>query len=127
MRPTEQGRNVIVKREPSGVCTDLNPQPFNARTRAHEYGGGDYIVDGGTIYFSNFEDQRLYRQSASSEPQPITPVSEMRYADGCVDKQRQRLICVREDHSIRDSEAVSTIVSLSLEDKTTAPGTRGRQ
>jgi len=115
MRPTEEGRNVIVKRDPSGVCTDLNPQPFNARTRAHEYGGGDYIGDGGTIYFSNFEDQRLYRQSAGSEPQPITPVSDMRYADGCIDKQRQRLICVREDHSIRDSEAVSTVASLSLE------------
>jgi dipeptidyl aminopeptidase/acylaminoacyl peptidase len=115
MRPTEQGRNVIVKREPSGVCTDLNPQPFNARTRVHEYGGGDYIVDGGTIYFSNFEDQRFYRQSAGSEPQPITPVSDMRYADACIDKQRQRLICVREDHCIRESEAVNTIVSLSLE------------
>jgi dipeptidyl aminopeptidase/acylaminoacyl peptidase len=115
MRPTEQGRNVIVKRELSGICADLNPQPFNARTRAHEYGGGDYVVDGGTIYFSNFEDQRLYRQTAGREPQPITPVSDMRYADACIDKQRQRLICVREDHSIRDSEAVSTIVSLSLE------------
>jgi len=115
MRPTERGRNVIVKREPSGVCTDLNPEPFNARTRAHEYGGGDYTVDGGTVYFSNFEDQRLYRQSAGGKPQPITPVSDMRYADACIDQKRQRLICVREDHSKRDTEAVSTIVSLSLE------------
>jgi dipeptidyl aminopeptidase/acylaminoacyl peptidase len=115
MRPTERGRNVIVKYEPSGVCTELNPQPFNARTRAHEYGGGDYVVDGGTVYFSNFEDQRLYSKSGGREARPITPVSDMRYADACIDKKRPRLICVREDHSIRDSEAVSTIVSLSLE------------
>ena len=115
MRPTDQGRNVIVRREPLGVCTDVSPQPLNARTRAHEYGGGDYAVDAETVYFSNFEDQRLYRLSAGREPQPITPVSDTRYADAWIDKRGQRLICVREDHSKRDTEAVSTIVSLSLE------------
>src|SRR5579883_2982928 len=60
-RPAEGGRNVIVKRDARGVVTDLIPQPFNARTRVHEYGGGDYIVDGTTVYFSNFTDQRIYR------------------------------------------------------------------
>src|SRR5215213_9404107 len=54
LRPTEGGRNVIVRRDATGVCTDLTPQPLNARTRVHEYGGGDYLVTGGVIYFSNF-------------------------------------------------------------------------
>ena len=115
MRPTEGGRNVIVRCDSSGVCTDVNPQPFNARTRAHEYGGGDYVVDAGNVYFSNYADQRLYRKTPGRDPQPITPVADMRYADACIDKKRQRLICVREDHSLREAEAASTIVSLSLE------------
>ena len=42
---------------------DVTPTGFNARTRVHEYGGGDYTVADGTIVFSNFADQRLYRQS----------------------------------------------------------------
>ena len=115
MRPTEGGRNVIVRRDSSGVCSDVNPQPFNARTRAHEYGGGDYVVDEGNVYFSNYADQRLFRKTPGHDPQPITPVADMRYADSCIDKKRRRLICVREDHSLREAEAASTIVSLSLE------------
>jgi hypothetical protein len=60
MRPTEGGRSVIVKRDATGVVSDLTPLPFNARTRVHEYGGGDYTVRDGAVYFSNFSDQRLY-------------------------------------------------------------------
>ena len=53
---------------------DLTPPPFNARTRVHEYGGGGLsVVDEGTVYFSNFADQRLYRQDPAQEPRPITP------------------------------------------------------
>jgi hypothetical protein len=41
MRPIEAGRNVIVKRDSTGQSIDINPAPLNARTRVHEYGGGD--------------------------------------------------------------------------------------
>src|ERR1044072_884071 len=44
MRPKEGGRNVIVRRDSTGTCVDVNQPPFNARTRVHEYGGGDYTV-----------------------------------------------------------------------------------
>lgn len=115
MRPSEGGRCVIVRRTPDGQTTDVTPKPFNARTRVHEYGGGDYVVADGTIYFSNFDDQRLYKQSLNSEPQPLTPAVEMRYADPIVDKKRKRLICVREDHT-GANEAVNTLVSINVED-----------
>ena len=59
MRPTEGGRNVIVRRTPDGRTTDITPSPFNARTRVHEYGGGALVVSDGTVYFSHFADQRL--------------------------------------------------------------------
>ena len=80
LRPTEGGRNVIVKRSDTRSFTDITPPPFNARTRVHEYGGGDYVVSNGVVYFSNFADQRLYKQVGPAEPQPLTPAAEMRTA-----------------------------------------------
>ncbi len=115
MRPSEGGRSVIVQRTPEGRIEDLTPPPFSARTRVHEYGGGDYTVSHGTIYFSNFADQRVYRQLPGSEPQPITPAGSFRYADGVIDRQRNRMVCVREDHTVAGREAVNTLVSLALD------------
>ena len=115
MRPTEGGRSVIVRRTADGQITDLTPPPFNVRTRVHEYGGGAFTVADGTVYFSNFADQRLYRASLGSEPRPITPEANLRYADGAIDLQRHRMICVCEDHTISEREAVNALVSLNLE------------
>jgi len=50
-------------RAANGEVTIITPTGFNARTRVHEYGGGDYAVAKGTIVFSNFADQRLYLHS----------------------------------------------------------------
>jgi len=115
MRPTEGGRYVIVRRTPDGRTTDVTPPPFNARTRVHEYGGGAFAIADGTVYFSDFSDQRVYRQDPSSEPRPITPEANLRYADGVFDHRRGRMICVREDHTDLEREAVNAIVSLDLE------------
>ncbi len=116
MRPTEGGRSVIVKREP-GILSDVTPPPFNARTRVHEYGGGDYTVRDGVVYFSNFSDQRLYVSRGEAAPKAITPVADLRYADPVIDKTRGRLICVREDHTVAHREAVNTLVAINLEGK----------
>lgn len=113
-RPSEGGRNVIVKRAADGTVTDMIPPPFNARTRVHEYGGGDYVVHAGTIYFSNFADQRLYRVTPGKQPEAVTPAGKLRYADAIIDAARKRLICVCEDHSQPEREAVNTLASVSL-------------
>ena len=115
LRPKESGRNVIVKRSPSGACVDVTPPGFNARTRVHEYGGGEYLVNSGNVYFSNFSDQRLYRQKGQSAPEPLTAPGDVRYADGCLDQARSRVICVREDHTTQNSEAVNSIVAIGLQ------------
>lgn len=114
MRPGEGGRNVIVRRDASGILTDIVPPPFNARTRVHEYGGGDYVVHNGVVVFSNFADQRLYEVSPGRSPRAITPSAALRYADALVDGLRKRLICIREDHRA-GGEPVNTIVDLDLE------------
>jgi dipeptidyl aminopeptidase/acylaminoacyl peptidase len=115
IRPTEAGRYVLVKRSQDGLVADVTPPPFNVRTRVHEYGGGAFTILGGTVYFSNFSDQRLYRQIPGSEPQAISPEEAYRYADFTFDSRLNRLICVREDHTQTGQEAENTIVGVSLE------------
>lgn len=102
-RPSEGGRYVIVRMDSDGTVSDVNPPPFNARTRVHEYGGGAWIADAGAIWFSNFDDQRVYRIDPGGAPEPITPDAPLRYADAVLDRARNRLICVREDHSDPDN------------------------
>lgn len=120
MRPTEGGRQVIVRRTADGETRDINPPPYNARTRVHEYGGGAFLVAGDTVFFSNFEDQRIYRQPLGTPPQPITPSGNYRYADAVFDRGRNRLICVREEHTDPAREAINTLVGLPLEDNGSA-------
>jgi len=112
-RPGEGGRSVIVLLTPDGRTEDVTPQPFNARTRVHEYGGGNFAVDEGTVYFSNFADQRIYRRTPGGEPAALTQETGGRYADMVVDRDRGRLITVREEHS--GDEPVNEIVSVDLE------------
>ena len=116
MRPEEGGRHVIVRRTSDGHTAEMTIAPFNVCSRVHEYGGGAFTVTNGTIYFSNFEDQRIYRQTSNSAPQPITAAGDMRYADSVIDSHSENLICVREDHSIPDSEPINTLVSVGLDD-----------
>jgi dipeptidyl aminopeptidase/acylaminoacyl peptidase len=99
LRPTEAGRSVVVRYTSDGQMIDVTPPPFNVRTRVHEYGGGAFIVHHGVVYFSNFADQRLYRQAIGADPQALTPEADRRYADAIVDEGRDRLICVCEDHT----------------------------
>ncbi len=114
-RPTEGGRNVVVQRSTTGEIRDRTPAPFNARTRVHEYGGGAFTVVDDIVYFANFADQRLYRQAPGQEPIALTPEAPWRYADAVIDPQRQRLICIREDHSQGGHEPTNAIVQLNLE------------
>ena len=115
MRPAEQGRYVITKHTQDGKTAEVNPPPFNARTPVHEYGGGAYKVNEDVIYFANFADQRIYKMRPGKEPKPITPKTQLRYADLDFDDRRARIICIREDHREKGKEPANTIVSMGLE------------
>lgn len=117
MRPAEGGRCVVVRRSPEGQIIDITPSPFNARTRVHEYGGGAFVIHEGTVYFSNFSDQRIYCQDPGGQPLPITPEGNLRYADGIIDPHHDRLICVCEDHTVAEREPVNNLVSIDLHGK----------
>ncbi|MCB9144994.1 MAG: S9 family peptidase [Anaerolineales bacterium] len=113
-RPLEKGRNVIMRRTPDGTITECTPSEFNVRTVVHEYGGGSFKVHKGIIYFSNFKDQHIYRQGVNETPVDLTPGNGYRYAEFVIDEKRNRILCIREDHT-GTGEAVNTIVSVSLD------------
>lgn len=113
-RPLEGGRSVIVKYSPNGEHQDITPAPFNVRSRVHEYGGGAFLVQDSTVYFCNNSDQRVYIQKVGESPQPLTPESKLRYADFCLDKSHNRLICVCEDHSEENHEPQNKLVTINI-------------
>lgn len=122
-RPSEAGRAVLMREgaQPGSAAEDITPANFNVRTLVHEYGGGAFKVKGDTIVFSNYADQRLYKQSIHGDRTPVslTPVYEnkaVRYADGEFDDRFNRVIVVREDNRQEGIESVNEIVAVSLSD-----------
>jgi dipeptidyl aminopeptidase/acylaminoacyl peptidase len=117
-RPQQSGRNVIVRRTADGKITDVTPPAYDVRSRVHEYGGAAYTVTDGKVYFSNNSDNCLYVQDLHSEQSQsvhqLTHDKKKRYADLTVDRLRQRLICVQEEHDSADFEPLNTIVSIDL-------------
>ncbi len=101
-RPAEGGRDVIVHRAADGTTADVLPPPWNARTRVHEYGGAAWAVSGGSLWFTEFTDQRLYRlDPGAGTPVAVTPEpavrAGVRYADLRV-RPDGSLLAVRETH-----------------------------
>lgn len=123
-RAAEGGRFTVCTAGPDGAAVDLLPAPWNARTRVHEYGGTAWLpvpAGNGTngtssngsndndangadhdLVFVHFPDQRLYRITPGHEPSPLTPEPQhtagLRYADLQLDRRRNRVLAVRENH-----------------------------
>lgn len=99
--PSRGGANALFSLA-GGVAAQVTPDDANVRTRVHEYGGAPFIVDGDTVYYSQYSDQRLYALKDGGTPAPVTP-PKYRYADCIVQpgagKSSAALICVREQHT----------------------------
>jgi len=112
-RPMESGRSVIVSYR-NNTTEDILPPPFNARSRAHEYGGGVYCVCEHGLFFVNDADQEIYRVQHGKNPQPLTDTENIRFADLCFDSRHNRILCVCEDHNNSDIEACNSLVSIDI-------------
>ena len=114
--PLENGRCTIMRCTPDAKTMECIPSDFYARNTVHEYGGMAFTVSAGNIYFCNYNDQRIYLQKPGALPQAVTLNEGSRFADLVMDAKRNRLVCLREDHT-GEGEAVNTIVSVDLNDK----------
>ncbi|HUQ77997.1 MAG TPA: S9 family peptidase [Patescibacteria group bacterium] len=118
-RAEEGGRQVLVRRETAGTLTRLTPEGFNARCRVHEYGGGATLVEGDLVVVSDFATGRLHRVTAPGVLEPLTPEGpQWRYADLSLDRSRNRLLAIREDHDAgtidRHGEVENAVVAIDL-------------
>ncbi|GHF33785.1 acyl-peptide hydrolase [Amycolatopsis bartoniae] len=69
-RPEEGGRLAVVRAD----GTELLPAPWNARNRVHEYGGRPWLAMGRALYFTHWDDQRVYvRDLDTGAVTPVTP------------------------------------------------------
>ncbi|MDH4211133.1 MAG: S9 family peptidase [candidate division WOR-3 bacterium] len=112
-RPAENGRSVIVRYDSRKRISDVIAAPYSARSRVHEYGGAAFTVHEGAIFFTNFADQRVYRQGPDLIPVPLTPDMDKRYADLQLDARRGRMVCIQEDHT-RKGEPINAIVDIDI-------------
>lgn len=119
-RPREGGRVVLVRHDGTAAA-DLLAAPWDVRSRVHEYGGGAYAVERGTVVVSHVGDDRLHRlDPGAPEPVAVTPPGPWRY--GGLVLRGERVFAVREDHSRRPQPA-NELVVLDLHGDNTDGGT----
>ncbi|MBD3420641.1 MAG: prolyl oligopeptidase family serine peptidase [Chitinivibrionales bacterium] len=114
-RPEDKGRCVLVKQSPDGSRRDVLPDDHSVRTTVHEYGGGAYTVRDRNIFYVNQYDRGVYRLTPDLTSTLVYKNDTCRFADLEYDAQRNRIICVCEDHAAALSEPRNTIVALDLD------------
>jgi len=113
-RPAEAGRSVLMSFEREHGISEVLPQQWNVRSRAHEYGGGAFAVDQGYVCFVHDGDRRLYL-THGNQITPLTNQDNAAYADMVFDLDRHRIICVRERYGEHTAEAVSELIAVSMD------------
>jgi dipeptidyl aminopeptidase/acylaminoacyl peptidase len=114
-RASEGGISRLVRQRGQGDPEPITSLDLNVRSAVHEYGGGAWAARNGIVVVSSSTDNRLYRVADDTDPAPITPdTPHWRYADLLLDPERNRIIAVREDHSMEEAEPVNTLVTLDL-------------
>ncbi|KAG8213240.1 Alpha/Beta hydrolase protein [Butyriboletus roseoflavus] len=111
-RPEDNARYVIVD---TLAGQDVIPSPYSARTGVQEYGGAAAMAYGGTLYFSNSTDNRVYSVNATTKtPEPVTPENpKYRYANFAVHPVRHDLIVsILEDHTVDTPQTVVTTLAV---------------
>ena len=104
-RPAEKGRALVMRWSREGGVSELLPPPYSARSRVHEYGGGEFLAAGGRLFFVNSDDQDVYAKDLVAGADTdldgirrLIDLPETRFADFAWDRLRQRLIAVGETH-----------------------------
>jgi dipeptidyl aminopeptidase/acylaminoacyl peptidase len=120
-RPEEGGRQVIMTALAGGTgadaASDILPKPFSARSRVHEYGGGEFLPSKERVFFVNDADQDVWVLDLrrGGAPQRLTTEPQMRFSDFAVDDARGCLYAVAERHLLGNSSPENSLVTISFE------------
>ncbi|SDT92676.1 alpha/beta hydrolase family protein [Schaalia radingae] len=120
--PTDNGRNVLLRRNGMGQTMELLPMIDgvrlpDVRTRVHGYGGRAYAVHENILVFSDGFDDRVYLFDMSAPTvglTALTPMEKKRYGDFEIDEVRSLVYAVCEDHT-GQGEPVNTMVAIPLD------------
>jgi dipeptidyl aminopeptidase/acylaminoacyl peptidase len=111
-RPTEAGRQVVVRAR-NGRIEDVSPDGVNVRARVHEYGGGDYLLRGGVLFFVDFAEAGIFRSDARGVSPVRGTLPGACYADFDLSPDGRWLACVEEEPRA-GREPANRIVALAL-------------
>jgi dienelactone hydrolase len=100
-RPAERGRTPVMRWTREDGISELVPAPYSARSRVHEYGGGEFLVAGGRLFFVNDADQDVYETGLAPGVQVrrLTNLPQTRFADFAWHRLRRTLLAVGETHA----------------------------
>lgn len=97
-RSDEKGRGVLMRWSQQQGVTQILNEEYSARSKVHEYGGGEFCIADDKIYFVNADDQQIYSCVVGQTPILITHADDFRFADLEYDSAQNRLIAVAERH-----------------------------
>ncbi|MBI4724619.1 MAG: hypothetical protein HY765_06470, partial [Rhodomicrobium sp.] len=108
-RPAEKGRTPVMRWNQEEGVSELLPAPYSARSRVHEYGGGEFLIADGRLFFVNDTDQDVYDASlipSGGRPdiRRLTNLPGTRFADLAWDAGRNRLIAIGETRDAQHRE-----------------------
>lgn len=122
-RPAEKGRQVIMRAglDSAGHVTepahDLLPAAYSARSRVHEYGGGEFLVSEKRVFFVNDKDQDVYELMVDAQGngtcRKLTNEPAIRFGGAIHDAARNCLIAVAE-REVAGAQPENLLVSIAL-------------
>jgi len=112
-RPQEGGRQLVVRAGGGGRPEDVTPESANVRTLVHEYGGGEFLIRAGQLFYVDLNQSGI-QWLGSEGPRTLGgTLPHARYADFDLSPDLRRLVAVEEEHR-EGGEPENRIVAFDL-------------
>lgn len=113
-RPAERGRQVVVRAAGAGAVEDVSPADVDARSRVHEYGGGDYaLARDGLVVAEGGRQRALFVPFSGGAPRTLGEGG-AEHADFAIAPAGDWLVAV-EERPCPGAEASNRLVAIPLQ------------